>query len=86
MDQYLVLVYVGLTGSVTMITCTILALTRMVYEYKGGSTELGSILPVRLSNYGQTASVCCFLSPRCHRRGHQGAAAVQHLPADVISY
>ncbi|XP_053188669.1 RRP12-like protein [Scomber japonicus] len=34
MEQYLVLVYAGLTGSVTMITCTILALTRLVFEYK----------------------------------------------------
>lgn len=34
MEQYLVLVYVGLTGSVTMITCTVLALTRLVFEYK----------------------------------------------------
>uniref|UniRef100_A0A667YRZ8 Ribosomal RNA processing 12 homolog n=1 Tax=Myripristis murdjan TaxID=586833 RepID=A0A667YRZ8_9TELE len=35
MEQYLVLVYAGLTGSVTMITCTVLALTRLVFEYKG---------------------------------------------------
>ncbi|XP_040905089.1 RRP12-like protein [Toxotes jaculatrix] len=34
MEQYLVLVYAGLTGSVTMITCTVLALTRLVFEYK----------------------------------------------------
>ncbi|CAG6017279.1 unnamed protein product [Menidia menidia] len=34
MEQYLVLVYAGLTGSVTMITCTVLALTRIVFEYK----------------------------------------------------
>ncbi|XP_074532460.1 RRP12-like protein [Halichoeres trimaculatus] len=34
MDQYLMLVYAGLTGSVTMITCTVLALTRLVFEYK----------------------------------------------------
>ncbi|XP_047458867.1 RRP12-like protein [Mugil cephalus] len=32
--QYLVLVYAGLLGSVTMITCTVLALTRLVFEYK----------------------------------------------------
>lgn len=38
MDEYLVLVYAGLTGSVTMITCTVLALTRLVFEYKGGAT------------------------------------------------
>ncbi|XP_039857022.1 RRP12-like protein [Simochromis diagramma] len=34
MEQYLVMVYAGLTGSVTMITCTVLALTRLVFEYK----------------------------------------------------
>ncbi|XP_074501840.1 RRP12-like protein [Sebastes fasciatus] len=34
MEEYLVLVYAGLTGSVTMITCTVLALTRLVFEYK----------------------------------------------------
>lgn len=34
LDQYLLLVYAGLTGSVTMITCTILALTRLVFQYK----------------------------------------------------
>ncbi|XP_029031381.1 RRP12-like protein [Betta splendens] len=33
-EQFLLLVYVGLTGSVTMITCTVLALTRLVFEYK----------------------------------------------------
>lgn len=37
MEEYLVLVYAGLTGSVTMITCTVLALTRLVFEYKGDS-------------------------------------------------
>lgn len=42
MDQYLVLVYAGLTGSVTMITCTVLALTRLVFEYKGGPTDLSN--------------------------------------------
>lgn len=35
MDQFLLLVYAGLTGSVTMITCTVLALTRLVFQYKG---------------------------------------------------
>lgn len=34
MEQYLASVYAGLTGSVTMITCTVLALTRLVFEYK----------------------------------------------------
>lgn len=39
LDEYLVLVYAGLTGSVTMITCTVLALTRLVFEYKGRPAE-----------------------------------------------
>lgn len=34
MEEYLVLVYAGLIGSVTMITCTVLALTRLVFENK----------------------------------------------------
>ncbi|KAF7642791.1 hypothetical protein LDENG_00250760 [Lucifuga dentata] len=34
MQQYLLLLYAGLTGSVTLITCTVLALTRLVFEYK----------------------------------------------------
>ncbi|XP_070833276.1 RRP12-like protein [Chaetodon trifascialis] len=34
MEEYLVLVYAGLTGSVTMMTCTVLALTRLIFEYK----------------------------------------------------
>lgn len=40
MEQYLVLVYAGFTGSVTMITCTVLALTRLVFEYKGRSPDI----------------------------------------------
>lgn len=39
MDQYLLLVYAGLTGSVTMITCTVLALTRLMFEYKGKTAD-----------------------------------------------
>lgn len=34
-QQYLGLVYAGLTGSVTMISCTVLALTRLVFEFHG---------------------------------------------------
>lgn len=41
MEQYLALVYAGFTGSVTMITCTVLALTRLVFEYKGRSPDIG---------------------------------------------
>ncbi|KAM4599996.1 RRP12-like protein [Fundulus diaphanus] len=42
MEEYLALVYAGLTGSVTMITCTVLALTRLVFEYKD-SIEVSSM-------------------------------------------
>ncbi|XP_030342706.1 RRP12-like protein [Strigops habroptila] len=34
MERFLLLVYVGLTGSVTMISCTVLALTRLFFEFK----------------------------------------------------
>ncbi|XP_077114405.1 RRP12-like protein [Ranitomeya variabilis] len=34
LDQYLTVVYAGLTGSVTMITCTVLTLTRLLFEFK----------------------------------------------------
>ncbi|XP_048061220.1 RRP12-like protein [Megalobrama amblycephala] len=33
-NEFLGHVYIGLTGSVTMITCTVLALTRLVFHYK----------------------------------------------------
>ncbi|XP_029466030.1 RRP12-like protein isoform X2 [Rhinatrema bivittatum] len=33
-QRYLALIYVGLTGSVTMISCTVLALTRLLFEFK----------------------------------------------------
>ncbi|XP_022619336.1 RRP12-like protein [Seriola dumerili] len=56
MEQYLVLVYAGLTGSVTMITCTVLALTRLVFEYKD-SIEV-STMEQLLHN------VCVLLSSR----------------------
>uniref|UniRef100_A0AAY3ZTZ3 RRP12-like protein n=1 Tax=Denticeps clupeoides TaxID=299321 RepID=A0AAY3ZTZ3_9TELE len=53
---YLALVYVGLTGSVTMITCTILALTRLVFQYKDSIEP--STLELLLQN------VCLLLSSR----------------------
>ncbi|KAK5616046.1 pre-rRNA processing protein [Crenichthys baileyi] len=56
MEEYLALVYAGLTGSVTMITCTILALTRLVFEYKD-SIEV-SIMEQLLQN------ICLLLSSR----------------------
>ncbi|XP_061228446.1 RRP12-like protein [Neopsephotus bourkii] len=34
LERFLLLVYVGLTGSVTMISCTVLALTRLFFEFK----------------------------------------------------
>lgn len=60
MEQYLVLVYAGLTGSVTMITCTVLALTRLVFEYKGRSTDLSIILS--MNTYGPADSDRLYVS------------------------
>lgn len=34
MQRYLLLIYAGLTGSVTMISCTVLALSRLLFEFK----------------------------------------------------
>ncbi|XP_038152332.1 RRP12-like protein [Cyprinodon tularosa] len=56
MEEYLAVVYAGLTGSVTMITCTVLALTRLVFEYKD-SIEV-STMEQLLQN------ICLLLSSR----------------------
>ncbi|XP_035027985.1 RRP12-like protein [Hippoglossus stenolepis] len=56
MEQYLVLVYAGFAGSVTMITCTVLALTRLVFQYKD-SIEV-SVMEQLLHN------ICLLLSSR----------------------
>lgn len=58
MDEYLLLVYTGLTGSVTMITCTVLALTRIVFEYKGDK----NVFCFQLHVMGQ-----CFQSRLCDK-------------------
>lgn len=63
MEQYLVLVYAGFTGSVTMITCTVLALTRLVFEYKGRPLDIrmvGELIDRQLQLR------VCILSSRCH--------------------
>uniref|UniRef100_A0A8C1ULH3 Ribosomal RNA processing 12 homolog n=1 Tax=Cyprinus carpio TaxID=7962 RepID=A0A8C1ULH3_CYPCA len=54
-NEYLGHVYIGLTGSVTMITCAVLALTRLVFHYKGKNV---SSLELLLQN------VCLLLSSR----------------------
>nr|XP_032825258.1 RRP12-like protein [Petromyzon marinus] len=46
--RYLALVYAGLAGSVTMISCTVLALTRILFEFKDHLE--GSVLSQLLSN------------------------------------
>ncbi|XP_073689985.1 RRP12-like protein [Garra rufa] len=56
LNEYLGQVYIGLTSSVTMITCTVLALTRIVFHYKD-SIDLSS-LELLLQN------VCLLLSSR----------------------
>lgn len=55
-NEYLGHVFIGLTGSVTMITCTVLALTRLVFHYKD-SIDVSS-LELLLQN------VCLLLSSR----------------------
>uniref|UniRef100_A0A8C1BDW0 Ribosomal RNA processing 12 homolog n=2 Tax=Cyprinus carpio TaxID=7962 RepID=A0A8C1BDW0_CYPCA len=57
-NEYLSHVFIGLTGSVTMITCTVLALTRLVFHYKGKNTIDVSSLELLLQN------VCLLLSSR----------------------
>ncbi|MBN3312286.1 RRP12 protein, partial [Atractosteus spatula] len=56
MEQYLGMVYAGLTGSVTMIACTVLALTRLVFEFKDYMDV--SVMEQLLQN------VCLLLSSR----------------------
>uniref|UniRef100_W5M895 Ribosomal RNA processing 12 homolog n=1 Tax=Lepisosteus oculatus TaxID=7918 RepID=W5M895_LEPOC len=56
MEQYLGMVYAGLTGSVTMIACTVLALTRLVFEFKDHMDV--SVMEQLLQN------VCLLLSSR----------------------
>ncbi|NP_001025447.1 RRP12-like protein [Danio rerio] len=55
-NEYLGYVYIGLTGSVTLITCTVLALTRLIFHYKD-SIDLSS-LELLLQN------VCLLLTSR----------------------
>lgn len=86
MEQFLILVYTGLTGSVTMITCTVLALTRLVFEYKGASAEyqLFPLVCSRLTfvDWIQLGALVF----RLHRGDHHGAAAAQHLSSAIVSY
>lgn len=88
LEQYMILVYAGLTGSVTMITCTVLALTRLVFEYKGRLETFNNfphlLLNARIPESAD--SVRCPVFPRRHRGDHQRAAAAQRLSAAVVSY
>lgn len=59
MEQYLVLVYAGFTGSVTMITCTVLALTRLVFEYKGRSPDIPLALGTPSSGSCSSGAILC---------------------------
>lgn len=40
LQRYLVLIYPGLVGTVTMVSCSILALTHLLFEFKGNSNFL----------------------------------------------
>lgn len=56
LNEYLSLVYTGLSGSVTMITCTVLALSRIVFQYRD-SIDVSSVEQL-LEN------ICILLSSR----------------------
>ena len=59
LQQYLLMVYVGLTGSVTMITCTVLALTRLVFQFKGQCTCVW-VLAYLVSGKDKSSEEFCF--------------------------
>uniref|UniRef100_A0A8C6NAX8 RRP12-like protein n=1 Tax=Melopsittacus undulatus TaxID=13146 RepID=A0A8C6NAX8_MELUD len=56
LERFLLLVYVGLTGSVTMISCTVLALTRLFFEFKDHMEQ--SVVEQLLQN------ICLLLASR----------------------
>lgn len=43
LQRYLVLIYPGLVGAVTMVSCSILALTHLLFEFKGECCILESL-------------------------------------------
>lgn len=43
LQRYLVLIYPGLVGAVTMVSCSILALTHLLFEFKGECCFLESL-------------------------------------------
>lgn len=88
MEEYLALVYVGLTGSVTMITCTVLALTRLVFEFKGRPHLYVSAWTYQnmMSVHQPPVLFFFYFSLRLYRGLHYGAAAAEHLRTALISY
>ncbi|XP_074763665.1 RRP12-like protein isoform X3 [Athene noctua] len=58
LQRFLLLVYAGLTGSVTMISCTVLALTRLFFEFKGEWGTGLSVVEQLLQN------ICLLLASR----------------------
>lgn len=43
LQRYLILIYPGLVGAVTMVSCSILALTHLLFEFKGKSDFLAGL-------------------------------------------
>lgn len=63
MERFLLLVYAGLTGSVTMISCTVLALTRLFFEFKGKQEQQGQSMGTQhCQATGQGCAYQCTLS------------------------
>lgn len=51
LQRYLVLIYPGLVGAVTMVSCSILALTHLLFEFKGTCSFLKAWEALRVGKY-----------------------------------
>lgn len=51
LQRYLVLIYPGLVGAVTMVSCSILALTHLLFEFKGTCYFLKAWQALRVGRY-----------------------------------
>lgn len=51
LQRYLVLIYPGLVGAVTMVSCSILALTHLLFEFKGTCYFLKAWQALRVGKY-----------------------------------
>lgn len=83
LQRYLILIYPGLVGAVTMVSCSILALTHLLFEFKGkcdffesmGSPQ-GRKMPRRLGHYQ--------MEERSQEGGRKAGAKPSHLPSPLL--